>query len=201
MKLCTAIFLCGWGSLFAQSPDDAPGSLTDRLTFDTTQAINEALAGYFAKPIDINVVDPSNGAMLFNCWKVTVKKRYWHNPDKSGAYILSYNCTKNQTPYLVTSSRNAKQRSPDDILIELFSSVNEPLLGGSNFVNRSRDEVVKKFGNNFIKQDEYIVYHNNKDMILLLYAPVKRITSFRLVRVHTPVRKFTDLDRSLLKTK
>jgi len=84
-------------------------------------------------------------------------------------------------------------------LVEIYAYAPEPLFGKNDFVGQNIKKITNRLGNTFIKKNNFIIYSNYKNKILVLYAPFDKVVFFKFLRLNNAIPIFTDIQKGILK--
>jgi hypothetical protein len=86
-------------------------------------------------------------------------------------------------------------------VIEIYASMPESLFGKNDFVGRNIKKITEQFGNTYIKKNDFIVYSDYKNKILMFYAPEDKVVFVKFLRLNKSILQFKDLDKDIFKQK
>ncbi len=169
-------------------------SIADRLTWDKTKKNTKELIALLADPLNLKEFEKQN-PMHSNSGGAT-KQTYYLKPNDKGFYYryFLFNNMVNHGPMIVTFQKDPKMQGymdSSEVFIELNCDKPFKSLGKTDLVDQNLNELLKKFGENYLKSEKYRIYQNN-NTLLVLYGSEK-IEWFKVVRLNRSFKNFEDI--------
>lgn len=169
-------------------------TITDRLIWDKTKKNSKDLIALLTEPLNLKEFEKKN-PMHSNSGGAT-KQTYYLKPNNKGFYYryFLFNNMVDHGPMIVTFQKDPKMQGymdSSEVFIELNCDKPFKNLGKIDLVGKNSSDLIKKFGQNYLKSEKYHIYQHN-NTILILFG-LKKIEWFKVVKLNRSFKDFAEI--------
>lgn len=188
------ILIALFNSIPTFSQDKTNNSFNNRLEWDKTKENNQVLIDLLSNPLNLqtfkklkpersNSGSGSSQKFLFKPNYIGFYYSYFFFPEfgENGPRITTYKRGKEIGGYMDTS----------EVFIQLSCNAIDKDLGNANILALSKKQIIEKFGDNYIKKDDTIIYQHNKTLLIISF---KYGNWFKIVKVRRNYSSFNEIE-------
>ncbi|MBK7819107.1 MAG: hypothetical protein IPJ60_17430 [Sphingobacteriaceae bacterium] len=172
-------------------------SVPDRLAWDKSKKNSKELIKLLVDPLNLRDFEKQN-PMHSNSGGAN-KQSYYSKPNSKGFYYryFLFNNMVGYGPIIVTFQKDPTMKGymdSSETFIELSCDKPFKTLGKIDFVGATLSEMIKKFGDNYLKSgDNWIYQYNNT--ILILHGKEK-VTWFKVTLLNKSFKNFEEISKA-----
>jgi hypothetical protein len=178
----------------AFSQDKNSNTSFDRLEWDKTKKTPQALIDLLSNPLNLQT---------FKKLKTTRSNsggggsdKFLFKPNYNGFYYAYFFFPKfgENGPRITTYKRGKEiggYMDTSEVFIQLSCNAIDKDLGDANILSLSKKQIIEKFGDNYIKKDDTIIYQYNRTLLII---SSKNGNWFKIVKVRRTYSSFSEIE-------
>ena len=168
-------------------------SLPDRLAWDKKKKNTKELNKLLTNPLDLKAFKKANPGRSNS--DGAPKYDYLYKPEYAGFYYryLYFPKHRDKGPRITTYKKGKEiggYMDTSEVFIALTSDRPDETLGKANLLADTDEQLLKKFGDNYIKQDKILIYQYNKTLLIISMGNSRW---FKIVRVKKSYKNYDEI--------
>jgi hypothetical protein len=172
-------------------------SIPDRLSWDKSKKNSKELAKLLTDPFDLQAFNKLKKGRSNNGGHN--ERDYFYKPKEKGFYYyyFVFNYFEAHGPRVVVYQKGDKiggYMDTAEVFIQVSSDRPDKDLGKLDLAGLSKPELIKKYGDNYIKNADTIAYQNNGHLLLLIGS--KKVDWFKVTKLSKPFKTYEEISKS-----